>query len=75
MAENLDFRAAAYGLPRPQARQQAAAYLDRTGLTPARDRLAGAAVRRDAPQLGVIAALLPVRTCSSWMSRPPAWTR
>ena len=57
--ENLDFRAAAYGLPGPQARQQAAAYLDRTGLAPARDRLAGQLSGGMLRKLGVIAALLP----------------
>ncbi len=37
VAENLDFRAKGYGMSRPEARERAAEYLDRAGLTRAAD--------------------------------------
>ncbi len=59
VTENLDFRAAAYHLPAKRARQMTAEYLDRTGLAPARNRLAGQLSGGMLRKLGVIAALLP----------------
>ncbi len=58
VAENLAFRGAAYGLTAAQARDQAAEYLDRAGLTAARDRLAGQLSGGMRQKLGVIAAML-----------------
>jgi ABC-2 type transport system ATP-binding protein len=58
VGENLAFRAAAYGLTAAQARDQAAEYLDRAGLTAARDRLAGQLSGGMRQKLGVIAAMM-----------------
>jgi ABC-2 type transport system ATP-binding protein len=57
VAENLRFRSAAYAVPRAVLR--ISEYLDRTGLTAARDRLAGQLSGGMLRKLGVIAALLP----------------
>jgi ABC-2 type transport system ATP-binding protein len=57
--ENLDFRAAAYGLPAGQARERSADLLARAGLAGARDRLAGQLSGGMRQKLGVIAAMLP----------------
>lgn len=59
VAENLSFRAAAYGVPAAQARQRSAEYLERAGLDGVRDRLAGRLSGGMRQKLGVIAALLP----------------
>ena len=56
--ENLLFRASAYGVPPAQARQRAAGYLERAGLTAAADRLAGQLSGGMRQKLGVIATLL-----------------
>ncbi len=58
VAENLDFRAAAYGLTRDAAGRRAGELLDRAGLAAARDRLAGQLSGGMRQKLGVIAALL-----------------
>ncbi len=58
VAENLDFRASAYGIGSGLARQRAARYLERTGLAAARDRLAGRLSGGMRQKLGVIAAML-----------------
>jgi ABC-2 type transport system ATP-binding protein len=58
VAENLAFRAAAYGLPPAAARERAADLTARAGLTEARDRLAGELSGGMRQKLGVIAALL-----------------
>jgi ABC-2 type transport system ATP-binding protein len=57
-AENLDFRAAAYGLPAAQARERSGELLDRSGLGNARHRLAGQLSGGMRQKLGVIAAML-----------------
>ena len=59
VAENLAFRAAAYGLSAATGRERAAEYLDRAGLAAARDRLAGHLSGGMRQKLGVIAAMLP----------------
>jgi ABC-2 type transport system ATP-binding protein len=56
--ENLDFRAAAYGLPAGQARERSGDLLERAGLAGARDRLAGQLSGGMRQKLGVIAAML-----------------
>jgi ABC-2 type transport system ATP-binding protein len=58
VAENLDFRATGYGMPRAAARARAAEYLDRAGLTAAAGRLAGQLSGGMRQKLGVIAAML-----------------
>jgi ABC-2 type transport system ATP-binding protein len=58
VAENLAFRAAAYGLPAPVTRQRTAELIDRAGLTGAGNRLAGQLSGGMRQKLGVIAALL-----------------
>ncbi len=58
VAENLDFRAQGYGMPRRLARERAAEYLDRAGLTPAAGRLAGQLSGGMRQKLAVIAAML-----------------
>jgi len=58
VAENLDFRAQGYGMSRRLATQRAAEYLDRAGLTPAADRLAGQLSGGMRQKLAVIAAML-----------------
>ena len=58
VAENLAFRAAAYGLTAARAREQAAEYLDRAGLAAARDRLAGQLSGGMRQKLGMIAAMV-----------------
>ncbi len=58
VAENLDFRASAYGLSRQAARERAAEYLDRAGLTAASGRLAGQLSGGMRQKLAVIAAML-----------------
>lgn len=58
VAENLSFRAAAYGLTAAQAREQVAEYLDRAGLTAARDRLVGQLSGGMRQKLGMIAAMV-----------------
>jgi ABC-2 type transport system ATP-binding protein len=57
-AENLEFRATAYGLPAARARERSADLLDRAGLGAARDRLAGQLSGGMRQKLGVIAAML-----------------
>ncbi len=57
-AENLEFRASAYGLPAARARERSADLLDRAGLGAARDRLAGQLSGGMRQKLGVIAAML-----------------
>jgi ABC-2 type transport system ATP-binding protein len=57
--ENLSFRAAAYRLRAPQARERVAEHLDRTGLAAARGRLAAHLSGGMRKKLGVIAAMLP----------------
>ena len=59
VAENLAFRAAAYGLPASRARERSAELIARAGLAAARDRLAGQLSGGMRQKLGVIAALLP----------------
>ncbi len=58
VAENLDFRAQGYGMSRRLARDRAAEYLDRAGLTPAAGRLAGQLSGGMRQKLAVIAAML-----------------
>ncbi len=58
MAENLAFRAAAYGVARPAADRRTADLVELAGLTAARDRLAGQLSGGMRQKLGVIAALL-----------------
>lgn len=58
VTENLDFRAHGYGMGRNLARQRAAEYLDRAGLTPAAGRLAGQLSGGMRQKLAVIAAML-----------------
>jgi ABC-2 type transport system ATP-binding protein len=58
VAENLAFRAAAYGLTAERAREQVAEYLDRAGLAAARDRLVGQLSGGMRQKLGMIAALV-----------------
>jgi ABC-2 type transport system ATP-binding protein len=58
VAENLDFRATGYGIPRAAARARAAEYLDRAGLTAAADRLVGQLSGGMRQKLGVIAAMI-----------------
>ncbi|HLQ55814.1 MAG TPA: ABC transporter ATP-binding protein [Streptosporangiaceae bacterium] len=57
-AENLDFRASAYGLSAAQARARSGDLLDRAGLGDARNRLAGQLSGGMRQKLGVIAAML-----------------
>ena len=59
VAENLEFRAKAYGMSRPDARDRAVEYLDRAGLTTAAGRLAGQLSGGMRQKLAVIAAMLP----------------
>jgi ABC-2 type transport system ATP-binding protein len=59
VAENLAFRASAYGLPAAAARARAAELTERAGLSAARDRLAGQLSGGMRQKLGVICALLP----------------
>jgi ABC-2 type transport system ATP-binding protein len=59
VAENLAFRAAAYGLPASRARERSAELIAKAGLATARDRLAGQLSGGMRQKLGVIAALLP----------------
>jgi ABC-2 type transport system ATP-binding protein len=56
--ENLAFAAAAYGVPAAEARERVAEHLERTGLAPARDRLAGRLSGGMRQKLGVIRALV-----------------
>jgi len=58
VAENLDFRAKGYGMTRQAARERAAEYLDRAGLTAAAGRLAGQLSGGMRQKLAVIAAML-----------------
>jgi ABC-2 type transport system ATP-binding protein len=58
ITENLDFRAQGYGLDRHTARERAAEYLERAGLTKAAGRLAGQLSGGMRCKLGVIAAML-----------------
>lgn len=58
VAENLDFRARGYGIPRQVARERAAEYLDRAGLASASGRLAGQLSGGMRQKLAVIAAML-----------------
>ena len=58
VAENLAFRAAAYGLPSAAARERAAALAEQAGLTAAAARLAGQLSGGMRQKLGVICALL-----------------
>ena len=58
VAENLDFRATGYGMSRQAARERAADYLDRAGLTGAADRLAGQLSGGMRQKLAVIASML-----------------
>ena len=57
-AENLEFRASAYGLSAARARERSADLLERAGLDAARDRLAGQLSGGMRQKLGVIAAML-----------------
>jgi ABC-2 type transport system ATP-binding protein len=59
VAENLAFRATAYGLAPSQARERSAELIAAAGLTGATDRLAGQLSGGMRQKLGVIAALLP----------------
>jgi ABC-2 type transport system ATP-binding protein len=59
VAENLAFRAAAYGIPAAAAAGRADGYLERAGLRSARNRLAGRLSGGMRQKLGVIAAMLP----------------
>lgn len=56
--ENLAFSATAYGISEAETRERAAAFLDRTGLTEARDRPAGNLSGGMRQKLGVIRAML-----------------
>ncbi len=58
VAENLDFRAAAYRVPAGQARARTGALLERTGLAVAVGRLAGQLSGGMRQKLGVISALI-----------------
>jgi ABC-2 type transport system ATP-binding protein len=58
VAENLEFRAAAYRVPAGQARRVSHELLERVGLAPAADRLAGQLSGGMRQKLGVIAAML-----------------
>jgi ABC-2 type transport system ATP-binding protein len=58
VAENLAFRAAAYGLAAGAAREQAHEYLDRAGLAAARDRLGGQLSGGMRQKLGMIMAMV-----------------
>ncbi|HEX5291721.1 MAG TPA: ABC transporter ATP-binding protein, partial [Streptosporangiaceae bacterium] len=58
VAENLAFRAEAYGLPGAPGRRRAAELTQRAGLSTARDRLAGQLSGGMRQKLGVISALL-----------------
>jgi ABC-2 type transport system ATP-binding protein len=59
VAENLSFRAAAFGVPAAQAAERTAEFLGRAGLADVRGRLAGRLSGGMRQKLGVIAALLP----------------
>jgi ABC-2 type transport system ATP-binding protein len=56
--ENLSFAASTYGVPPQQTRERVAEYLERTGLAPARDRLAGNLSGGMRQKLGVIRAMV-----------------
>jgi ABC-2 type transport system ATP-binding protein len=56
--ENLNFRAAAYGVPAARARERSADLLERAGLAGVRDRLAGQLSGGMRQKLGVIAAMI-----------------
>jgi ABC-2 type transport system ATP-binding protein len=56
--ENIQFAAAAYGLSAAEIRERSARYLERSGLAPFRDRLAGHLSGGMRQKLGVIRALL-----------------
>jgi ABC-2 type transport system ATP-binding protein len=58
VAENLDFRATGYGLSRQVARERAAEYLERAGLSQVSGRLAGQLSGGMRQKLAVIAAML-----------------
>jgi ABC-2 type transport system ATP-binding protein len=58
VAENLDFRAAAYRVPAGQARARTGALLERTGLAVAAGRLAGQLSGGMRQKLGVISAMI-----------------
>jgi ABC-2 type transport system ATP-binding protein len=58
VAENLAFRAAAYRLPPAVARERSGEFLERVGLSGARDRLAGQLSGGMRQKLGVIASML-----------------
>src|SRR5271165_4513178 len=58
VAENLAFRATAYGMSGPAADSRTADLVERAGLTAAKDRLAGQLSGGMRQKLGVIAALL-----------------
>ncbi len=58
VAENLAFRATAYGMAGPAADRRTADLIERAGLGPARNRLAGQLSGGMRQKLGVIAALL-----------------
>jgi ABC-2 type transport system ATP-binding protein len=58
VAENLDFRAAGYGMSKRLARERAAEYLDRAGLASAAGRLVGQLSGGMRQKLAVIAAML-----------------
>jgi ABC-2 type transport system ATP-binding protein len=58
VTENLDFRASAYRMSRPEARARAERFLEETGLAHASDRLAGQLSGGMRQKLGVIAAML-----------------
>src|SRR5262249_36744667 len=58
VAENLDFRAVGYAMARRLARERAAEYLERAGLTSAAGRLAGQLSGGMRQKLAVIAAML-----------------
>lgn len=58
VTQNLDFRGTAYRMSRQAARERAAQYVERAGLTAAADRLAGQLSGGMRQKLGVIAALL-----------------
>jgi ABC-2 type transport system ATP-binding protein len=58
VAENLAFRASAYGVGAAEARRRTGGYLERAGLAAARDQLAGRLSGGMRQKLGVIAALV-----------------
>jgi ABC-type multidrug transport system ATPase subunit len=58
VAENLEFSAAAYGMPAKLAAERARELLDRTGLSAARQRLAGRLSGGMRQKLGVVRAML-----------------